>query len=326
MMAEKVVFLDRDNTLIEDPGYINDPSQVKLLPGVGKALNQLNSMGYKLIVVSNQSGVARGIITETALKKIHQKLRDLLSHDNVLLDEIYCCPYHPEGVVPKYTKESDLRKPKPGMLLQAAEEMEIDFERSWMIGDAYCDVAAGAQAGCKTILINPSLKPAVKQKGDTEPDKKAINLKEAVNIIKMLDRQAEAPVQVESEPVMTEQVEQPVEQVVEPKAQEIVETPVPVKATKTSHPKPVHFEKMHGMLEDVLKHLKKAERNEMFEEFSWFKMLSMATQIMAAFCLLLSLWFLMDDAKGSGSVHTAIGYAIAFQLMAITFYIMRDRK
>ena len=126
-MANKAIFLDRDDTLIEDPGYISGPEQVKLLDGVPEALIEFGAMGYKLIVVSNQSGVARGIVTEKALDEIHDRLKRLLAEKGAHLDGIYYCPYHPEGLVRKYRKESEDRKPNPGMLLTAADQMDIDL-------------------------------------------------------------------------------------------------------------------------------------------------------------------------------------------------------
>ena len=126
-MAFKAVFLDRDNTIIEDPGYINHPSQVKLLPSAADALRDMKSLGYKLIIVSNQSGVARGIVTEEVLNKIHERLLKLLRKHGVFIDGIYYCPYHAEGVIEKYRKASDERKPNPGMLLRAAEELDIEI-------------------------------------------------------------------------------------------------------------------------------------------------------------------------------------------------------
>lgn len=149
------VFLDRDHTLIEDPGYINDSSQVILLPGVGQAISRLRAAGYLAVVVTNQSGLARGRITESQLSAVHARLMELLSAEGTALDAIYHCPYLPgnEAVVEKYRRDSDLRKPRPGMLLAAAKDLKIDLSQSWMIGDSTRDIQAGRAAGCRSILI-----------------------------------------------------------------------------------------------------------------------------------------------------------------------------
>lgn len=187
-MSNKAIFLDRDGTLIEDPGYINHPDQVKLLDGVAEALRELKDMGYKLVVASNQSGVARGIVTEEVLGEIHNRLKQLLAEKDAFLDQIYYCPYHPDGVIPKYRKESDWKKPKPGMLLAASEQMDIDLIQSWCIGNSSRDVEAGLRAGCKTILINRSSVAKQPEVGEPAPDYQAVNIREAVNIIKRYHR------------------------------------------------------------------------------------------------------------------------------------------
>jgi D,D-heptose 1,7-bisphosphate phosphatase len=183
-MSNKAIFLDRDGTLIEDPGYINSPDQVKLLDGAAEALIEFCAMGYKRVVVSNQSGVARGIVTEKTLGEIHKRLKQLLAEKGAYLDKIYYCPYYPEGTITKYCKESDWRKPNPGMLLAAAKEMDIDLNQSWMVGNSSRDIEAGLRAGCKTILINRPLHYELPKPGEPKPDYKAINIKEAVNIVK----------------------------------------------------------------------------------------------------------------------------------------------
>ena len=216
-MSDKAIFLDRDDTLIEDPGYINSPEQVKLLDGVAEALIELKALGYKLLVVTNQSAVARGIITEKVLGEIHKRLEQLLAEKNAFLDGIYYCPYHPDGAVKKYRKESDFRKPNPGMLLKAAEDMDIDLGQSWCVGNSISDMEAGLRAGCKTILIDLPSHQQQLEPGQPRPDYKAVNIKEVVNIIKKHHRSsAEVEVQAQSAPtVQTEQIRQATEQIPE---------------------------------------------------------------------------------------------------------------
>jgi D-glycero-D-manno-heptose 1,7-bisphosphate phosphatase len=243
-MSDKAIFLDRDDTLIEDPGYISSPEQVKLLTGVPRALIELKALGYKLVVITNQSAVARGIVTEKGLGEIHKRLERLLAEKNAFFDRIYYCPYHPEGAVKKYRQESELRKPNPGMLLKAAEEMDLDLDQSWCVGNSSSDIEAGLRAGCKTILIDlPSRRQQLKP-GDPRPNYKAINIKEVVNIIKkhhrsLIETEAETktepeekaePVEQETETVFesTESVEQETEQIpeaTEPLEQETEQIP-----------------------------------------------------------------------------------------------------
>ncbi len=201
-MSNKAIFLDRDGTLIEDPGYLSHPEQVSLLDGAAEALIELRAMGYKLVVVSNQSGIARGILSENDLEEIHDRLRQLLAEKGAYLDQIYYCPYHPDGVVSKYRKESEWRKPNPGMLLAAADEMGIDLSQSWSIGDSSRDVEAGLRAGCKTILISRYTrnKSAYVEPHTPKPDYKSVNVKEAVNIIKQYHRSSNG-VKAKAQPV-----------------------------------------------------------------------------------------------------------------------------
>jgi len=233
-MSDKAIFFDRDNTLIEDPGYINSPDQVKLLDGVAEALNELKTLGYKLVIVTNQSAVARGIVTEKVLGEIHDRLKQILAEKNAFLDGIYYCPFHPEGVVPKYRKESDCRKPNPGMLHKAAAELDIDLRQSWCIGNSGRDVEAGRRAGCRTILID---KPA-HHKGAASAlamaavaaDHRAVNIKETVNIIKKHLRSSVRP-QVQAPPAA--------EAVSAPQAdEEVVEAAEPAEPVEVSEPQP----------------------------------------------------------------------------------------
>ncbi len=153
-MAERAVFLDRDNTIIENDGYLGDPSKVKLLPGAGSALTAIRALGYRLIVVSNQSGVARGLFDEAAVEAVNNEMsRQLQQQASAFIDAMYYCPYHPDAPLADYRVDHDWRKPKPGMLKQAAVDFSLDLAQCWMIGDQPRDVAAGVAAGCRTILL-----------------------------------------------------------------------------------------------------------------------------------------------------------------------------
>lgn len=340
-MSNKAVFLDRDDTLVNDPGYINNPDQVELLPGAAQAIVQLRKMGYKTIIVSNQSGVARGIFTEKVLAKINQRLRDLLAKENAYIDAIYYCPYHPDGVIPDYRKESDMRKPNPGMLLQAARELDIDMENSWMIGDSYRDTTAGKKAGCKTILIKSPARPPVKKPTDPQPDHIAVNVKEAANIIRMVYNQNKSAVTTyQPSPqlaVTLPDAEQPATPV-QPKEQitgaELPKSNKPPAILRTVKPKqkqhtaktPADTDHTNTLLRELLDHMRRNKRDDMFEEFSIYKMLATVTQVLVFFCLILSLWFLMDSSRSADAVHTTIGYAIVIQLMVVACCIMERKK
>jgi len=158
MVKSTAVFLDRDGTIIEDIGYIGDPDDVRLLPGAAEAIRRIFQAGYLVVIVSNQSGVARGLFDEAALSRVHARVEALLRTEGAGLDGAYYCPYldSPEAKVEVYRRDSELRKPNPGMLHQAARDLDIDLPRSWMIGDSPSDIEAGRRAGCETILIDPN--------------------------------------------------------------------------------------------------------------------------------------------------------------------------
>ncbi len=148
------VFLDRDNTLIHNDGDLGDPALVRLIQGSASAIASLRGLGYKIVVITNQGGVARGKYTEADVEAVHNRINDLVRTTSAtLIDRFYFCPYHPEGKVAKYAKEHSWRKPAPGMLLQAAKDMDLDLGQSWMIGDQMRDIEAGNAAGVRTILL-----------------------------------------------------------------------------------------------------------------------------------------------------------------------------
>jgi D-glycero-D-manno-heptose 1,7-bisphosphate phosphatase len=157
----RAVFLDRDgviNPLVyhREQGIIDSPftvAQFGLLPRVGEAVRKLREMGYRTVLVSNQPGIAKGHLTRGVFRKIREKMESELARDNAFLDAQYYCFHHPEAVVAHMRVSCGCRKPAPGLLLQAAEEMRIDLAHSWMIGDGLTDVQAGKSAGVRTILI-----------------------------------------------------------------------------------------------------------------------------------------------------------------------------
>lgn len=150
----KAVFLDKDGTLLIDVPYNVDPEQMVIYPDAGPALRQMQLAGYRLIVVSNQSGVARGYFAEAALAAVWEQLTSLFAPFGVTFDGFYYCPHQPAGTVGEYAIDCECRKPQPGMLRQAAKELTIDLTESWMIGDILHDVEAGNRARCRSILVN----------------------------------------------------------------------------------------------------------------------------------------------------------------------------
>ncbi len=341
-MAYKAIFLDRDKTLVEDPGYINSPEQIKLMTGIPEALVQFRRLGYKLVVVTNQSGVARGIITEQTLKEIHEHLERLLERNGVKLDAIYYCPYHPDGNVKKYRRESDLRKPNPGMLLLAAKQIDIDLSISWMIGNSHRDITAGCRAGCKTILLDTpgQTKTAVNyikpEYETTIPDYKAVNMKEAVNIIrrhegllKQTSGVSEPTSKIQEPPPDTKAKEPdqlPDQDLTQKPSSHIAEVLTESLKQKQTEPEPAD-EQVETMLREIIMLLKGIQRQSMFNEFSGTKLLAGTLQVIAGFCLLISLvLFLRDTARQASPALIALGFAAVLQLMALTFYLMRDRK
>jgi D-glycero-D-manno-heptose 1,7-bisphosphate phosphatase len=148
------VFLDKDGTLVEDVPYNVDPDLIRLADGALDGLQALHDAGYLLIVVSNQSGIARGYFEEQALGAVEQRVRGLLNAAGVPLAGFYYCPHHPDGCVDPYSIECTCRKPAPGLLTRAARDHGIDLGHSWMIGDILHDVEAGRRAGCRTILLD----------------------------------------------------------------------------------------------------------------------------------------------------------------------------
>lgn len=148
------IFLDRDGTLVHPAHYPSRQEDLLLYDGICPELQTLQQAGFRLVVITNQSGIARGYFTEADLQVMHEYLRRELERCGVFLDGIYHCPHHPDGVIPELSIRCECRKPQPGMILQAAADLELDLQRSWLIGDILDDVEAGNRAGCRTILVD----------------------------------------------------------------------------------------------------------------------------------------------------------------------------
>ena len=155
---QRAVFLDRDGTINRYVGFLRRPEELELLDGAAEAIRRINRSGYLAILVTNQPVIARGEVTWDGLDEIHRKLETLLGREGAYLDDIFICPHHPDkgfpGERPEYKMDCDCRKPKPGLLLQAAERYNIDLASSLMIGDQPQDETAGKAAGCRTVVLN----------------------------------------------------------------------------------------------------------------------------------------------------------------------------
>ena len=183
---KRAVFIDRDNTIIHNDGDLGDPQAVRLMQGAAAGIASMRGLGFKIVVVTNQGGVARGKYSEDDVRAVNDRISEVLASqtNGAIVDAFYFCPFHPEGTVPRYKKEHPWRKPQPGMLRQAAEDLKLDMNLCWMIGDAPRDIQAGKAAGTRTVLIGQSegqgelpLDPQLR------PDFAAHNLVEAARVI-----------------------------------------------------------------------------------------------------------------------------------------------
>jgi D-glycero-D-manno-heptose 1,7-bisphosphate phosphatase len=192
-VSTKAAFLDRDgiiNELVYFPehGIVDSPftpEQVRLTPFAIQAVNRFHDMGYKVIVISNQPGMAKGHFDEPSFDLMSNKMRELLRKGNATIDGEYYCFHHPNGVRKEYSRVCDCRKPKPGLILKAAREHDISLADSFMLGDGSIDVKAGRDAGCTTILVASTndLLMRILSEQDARPDYIARTLEDAVQIV-----------------------------------------------------------------------------------------------------------------------------------------------
>ncbi len=170
-MTDKVpaIFLDRDGTMNEDHGYVHEIDNFQFIDGAIEAMQELKKMGYALVMVTNQSGIARGIFSEDTFMQLTEWMDWSLADRDVDLDGIYFCPHHPDGVIEEYRQQCDCRKPEPGMLLSAQKELNIDMAASYMVGDKIDDMLAGKAAGVGIKVLVRSGKP-ITEEGEKAAD------------------------------------------------------------------------------------------------------------------------------------------------------------
>lgn len=307
----RAVFLDRDNTLIDNHGYLADPAAVRLLPGAAAAVARLRAAGYRVVVVTNQSGVARGLFTEDQLAAVHQRMQDLLRAEGTGVDAVYYCPYldTEEAVVAAYRRDSDLRKPRPGMLRLAAREMGLSLPECWMIGDAERDIEAGRAAGCRTIRIHlPS------------GERSAAGMT-ARDLADAAERILSAPPSAAEEPAkMTPTTQEP------GVASRSNARPSAADTTSGERATPAD---PGGALSQILDELRTARLEAQRRDFSLATLVGAVTQAFAVCALGWGLWAAMDvSGKNPGAVNDAVMRllaAIVFQLMALTAFVAGRR-
>lgn len=283
-MADRAVFLDRDHTIIDDPGYIDDPEKVSLLPDAAAAIRTLNQSEYKVVVVTNQSGVARGLVSEDRLSEIHDRLRELLHEQGAEIDAIYYCPFleGPEATIKKYRRKSPLRKPEPGMLLKAADDLGIDLETSWMVGDSDRDILAGQRAGCRTIWINRLQTDP--PNGECQPEFIAGSLADAVATI---------------------QLDPP-------------RRPDPPEEVQPEEPMPPDLSDLKSTLAEIRDLLRRQERANRQQDFSIARLVATLAQMLA---IVAGIWGLVSVFDDGQQVQTRLMLAVFLQLVALSAFI-----
>ncbi len=318
-MAERAVFLDRDNTIIANDGYLGDPSKVKLLPGAAAALASLRRLDYRIIVVSNQSGVARGLFDEAAVEAVNAEMvRQLREQAGANIDASYYCPFHPQAVIPEYRMEHEWRKPKPGMLKAAAEAFGLELTRCWMIGDMPRDIAAGAAVGCRTILLtDPEALPQPQESSPAvTPNFVVRTLADAARIIV---REGGSTVKNPSTAVSTDSppaAPAPPEPVLADTA--IAESIAAKIAAAIPRPEPVR-----PVLEEMLQQLRHINRHNNMSDFSLSLLLATIGQVIVLALLAVAAW---DALKAAGMASANLGqswwyFRIEEQVKSIEWFL-----
>ena len=192
--SQRAVFLDRDGTINVEKDYLHKIEDFEFIPGAPEAIKRFKDAGFLVIVVSNQSGIARGYFDEKAVEALHQHIQFELAAYGTSIDAFYFCPHHPDKGLGLYRRACYCRKGNPGMLLQAAQEHGIDLQQSFMVGDKLADIEAGDRAGCTSLLVLTGYGETTSLKLESEGVKKCQDLESAVSFILGRKSSAESPV------------------------------------------------------------------------------------------------------------------------------------
>jgi D-glycero-D-manno-heptose 1,7-bisphosphate phosphatase len=316
-MKRPAIFFDRDNTLIVSDGYLGDPDKVVLIDGAADSVARARSLGFATVVVSNQSGVARGMFDEDAVRDVNKRMEEMLASANAgaIIDRHEYCPYLPDASIEKYRQDSDLRKPKPGMILQAADKLALDLSRSWVIGDAPRDVEAGKAAGCRTILFHsPDLpqSPAAAANLAAKPDCIVASLNEAIDFIEQ---------QMGSDPQPPSPATQPTE---------IIHRPRPASessrrnnsTTSSDTPRGGELAKLEQIADQILTEIKRRNDHLIFTDFSVSKLMAGIAQVIALGIALVS-YLYRNEVETFLSI---ILFAIFMQTLTIALLIMGRQR
>ncbi len=330
-MTRPAVFFDRDNTLIIGNDYLGDPARVVLVEGAADAVARARQLGYATVVVSNQSGVARGMFGEDDVHAVNARMDEMLRAENpeAIIDRHEFCPYHPQAPVEKYRLDSDRRKPRPGMLISAAKELQIDLPKSWMIGDAARDVEAGKAAGCRAILFtdpNLAASPAAQTPPRTPPDFVAGSLEEAMDQIAGASAIAApaADVAPPPPPPAASASDAPVEASIAtdiarvPAAATVAPIHEPVTSLPT--PQPLSSSRLEELAQQILQELRRSHEVQ-HADFSVSKLLAGIVQVIAV-----AVMFLAYINRDSTSLESIMLLGIYLQAMTCALLIMSRQK
>ena len=325
-MKRPAIFFDRDNTLIVCDGYLGDPAQVRLVPGAADAVARARQLGYAVVVFSNQSGVARGLFAEDDVHAVNERLEQMLKDANpdAVIDRHEFCPFHPEATLEEYRKDSDLRKPRPGMLHAAAERLGLDLSRSWVIGDAPRDVEAGRAAGCRTILFaDPSLpeSPAARAQVNGQPDHRASSLTEALDHVEsnaepVHQRVTVKPIPRDPPPDANSSRPAPDHVRVERAAPIAADTGEEVAGEHDEHALASSMLRLERLSEQILHELRR-RRDEPNTDFSVPRLLAGVIQVIT-----LAVLFMSYLNRGTASFQPMLLLALFFQTFTIALLIM----